>query len=156
MKTVYAIELNDQPSSDDISFLNDKSGQFYEEELLIIFHSAEKFIEAEQYFQDNQVLEDCYELVHLKQAEITPLFEDYGFIIDEVYYLIKNSVFAFNIVSGEATQIEMALFQIEEFLISTENVDGQFFYFVDIHQRELIQRFANAYEIELSLLDLDK
>ena len=85
-----------------------------------------------------------------------PIFSDYGFVTETQSYLLAEIVCTFSILSGLTEDIEMAKLQIEEHLIASETWNQQTIYYVDNNQKELIQGFSTAYNIEVSFLDLDK
>lgn len=156
MKTVYAIELNEELLEDEIELLEQVDVQIFVESSILLIPTKQKLERIKNYIMDIGKYEESYQLIELKQAERTDLFYDFGFIIGDSSYLITELICSFNIIQGQKEQIDMALLQMEECLLAIHQEDKQRFFFIDIQQKELIERFAKAYEIEVSFFDLDK
>jgi hypothetical protein len=107
---------------------------------------------------EKEVFEDTFPLFQLKQPEITPLFYDYGFITtDGTYYLYEELTFPFFIKKGNPQQLEMGLFQMMEHTICKDiALKNENLFFADKQQKELIEGIAKAYDIEVSIFELDK
>jgi len=100
---------------------------------------------------------DNYSLIELQNAELMPLFSDYGFISsNNRTYLFKEAILAFSITSGDTIEIEMALLQFEEYLIAKVLQNNESVYFVDKNYKDLIIKVASAYDINVHIFDLDK
>jgi hypothetical protein len=156
MKAVYAIELNENLLEDELESFQNECVQIFVDDSILIMQSVLDAKKIKDYLIKIGKYEDFYQLIQIEQPEITDLFDDYGFNLGRSYFLITELVCCFTIIKGEKEQIEMALIQMEECLLGLEQEDNQQFYFVDIQQKELIERFATAYEIEVSFFDLDK
>ena len=103
------------------------------------------------------IFEEKHLLVALEMSLNSPAFADYGFVSQSNQsYLLAELVCAFSITSGSIQDIEMASYQIEEHLIATETWKNQSYYFVDHNEKELIQGFADAYNIGVTFFNLDK
>jgi hypothetical protein len=127
----------------------------YDHELFIVDNENEATLIQKSLISENK-LEELHLLIALEHPAKRPLFSDYGFVTETQSYLLAELVCAFSILNGLTEDIEMAKFQIEEHLIATETWNQQTIYYVDNNQKELIQRFSAAYNIEVSFLDLDK
>ncbi|MBA2869902.1 hypothetical protein HNQ85_000160 [Anoxybacillus calidus] len=100
---------------------------------------------------------ETYSLLELENPERTDLFNDYGFISEQGRtYLYQETVIAFSIVEGDATEIAMALLQYEEYLIAKEHCNNEIIYFMDKTYEDLIKKVAAAYDINIHIFDLDK
>jgi hypothetical protein len=100
---------------------------------------------------------ETYSLLELEHPELTDLFSDYGFISEQGRaYLYQDTVIAFSIVAGDATEIAMALLQYEEYLIAMEHCNNKTIYFMDKTYEDLIKKVAAAYDINIHIFDLDK
>lgn len=93
--------------------------------------------------------EEVFSLIALESPSITARFYDYGFFsAKEKYYLYENMTVPFSIIAGSDIDIQMALFQIEEHLLAIDHT-GEPIYFIAQQERELIHRFAKAYNIQI-------
>ncbi|RAK22379.1 hypothetical protein B0I26_102373 [Anoxybacillus vitaminiphilus] len=100
---------------------------------------------------------ETYSLLELNNPELTDLFGDYGFISEQGRaYLYQETVIAFAVVDGDATEIDMALLQYEEYLIAKEHCNNETIYFMDKTYEGLIKKVAAAYDINIRIFDLDK
>jgi hypothetical protein len=96
--------------------------------------------------------EDTHQLIKVEGSAGAD-FYDYGFHIGTDTYLYTNDLSAFTITDGSDTQIEMALFQLEEHLVYTSSED---IYFTINHYTDLVLGIVKAYEVKVEFLDLDK
>jgi hypothetical protein len=100
---------------------------------------------------------ETYTLIELNDPELTDLFPDYGFITEQGRtYLYEETVIAFSVISGDPTEITMALLQYEEYLIAKEGHGKGTIYFMDKNYEDLIKKVASAYDINIHIFDLDK
>lgn len=124
---------------------------------LYIVNTEEDKIKLENIFKKRDLYEETYCLYPLHHPQLTLKFSDYGFTTaTNKHYLYTEMTEPFHILSGETEQIEMALLQMEEHLITVDNDNYKPTYYVDHHEVELIIRIAKAYEVQVSFLDLDK
>lgn len=117
---------------------------------LFIVESKQEADALADLYDSKDMFEEQYQLYYLEDAETTGIFPDYGFLSDgEGHYLYADNAIPFEITAGSTEQITMARFQVEEHLIAVENQDIPL-YFVDRNQKQLIEKYAQAYEIEIS------
>ncbi|RBW70570.1 hypothetical protein [Bacillus taeanensis] len=117
---------------------------------LVIIESKTEAAQLAAFYQEKDILENQFTLFRLEQVEMTDLFFDYGFSSTSNHaYLYEETSLPFIIKNGDLKQIEMALLQIEEHLIAKETND-QIFYYINRHQKELIEKYAQAYNITIS------
>ncbi len=151
----YGLEVSED-LTEDIDFLSSLPIQFEYEDTLFITKTEQDAEIIKEYLVTTDQYVDDYRVIQLISPVVTPLFEDYGFVLNDTNYMILDSIAIFYITHGEEKQVEMALYQIEECLIATETIEQVHYYIIDQHQKELIEGFASAYEIQLCFLDLDK
>jgi hypothetical protein len=150
----FAIELIHSESKQILDpFIPLTSSYIENHACIYFFYSYEDVQFLSKELEPFQVIENVHSLYRLEHPKVSDVFEDYGFITNQgSYYLIKDMVIAFQLTEGEHESIHMALLQIDEHLIA----QVQSYYFVDLHQRDLIERIAKAYQVMVSFLDLDK
>jgi hypothetical protein len=120
------------------------------DEQLVILASKEESENLAAFYEEKGLLENQFILFKLEQPETTDLFFDYGFFSNgNGAYLYEETSLPFTIKDGDSKQIEMALLQIEEHLIAKEQ-EAQTLYYIDRHQKELIEKYAKSYKITLS------
>ncbi|MBD8071345.1 hypothetical protein [Bacillus sp. PS06] len=156
MKVKYGIELNELLEEDELIFLETMNLKVFYEDFMIVTESNMDAEKIQDFFISKDKFEEFHKLIYLQHPILTDLFEDYGLILEGNHFLLLDSVSCFTFEEGNKIEIEMALYQIEECLLATETIDHIPHYFVDSDQQELIERFAHAYEVEVSFFDLDK
>ncbi|MCA0986016.1 hypothetical protein [Guptibacillus algicola] len=115
--------------------------------LVIVADKDEANSLVDYYTSKHAMGERCTLILLSQQCKPTAFLTDYGLISqNNRNYLYENMVTPFSIKKGEDEQIQMALLQIEEHLIATD----QNIMYVDVMQKELMEGIARAYQIELS------
>lgn len=161
MKSMYGLEIQ----------CTDDSPQYFQNLLLQMKHTTSIFdvddnllitgtaMEAKlikNILADRCLLEETYMLIRLENPTKSDLFSDYGFTTTkENHYLYQNMISVFQIVSGKQEEISMALIQMDESIIAIEEQYKKL-YFIDKNSQTFIEKVAQAYDIEVSFLDLDK
>jgi hypothetical protein len=89
-----------------------------------------------------------------KEAELTDLFGDYGFISRAEHpYLYEKLICLFRFApASPLADIEQANLQVEEHLIAQFSDQGQNVYAVDRQLEELMQGIAKAYRCQIEIL----
>lgn len=156
MSIVYGVELIPPSGALPglISQLVKKTGELVhaidrDGKLVIVSHEEEASLLAE-FYDSKHAFGETYTLIRLSEScRTTPQLPDYGFTSqNNRHYLYEDMVTAFSIERGDEEQIEMALLQIEEHLIASDNN----VFYVDVMQKELMEGIARAYQIELTFL----
>jgi hypothetical protein len=111
---------------------------------LIIFNNMTDFNSVEN------DIDEKFTLLKLQSPSLKKTFTDYGFVSGNgIHYLYDDLVRGFIINSENKDNVKMALFQIEEHLIASENSSEQTIYFVDKKLSPLIEKYKLAYEVEI-------
>jgi hypothetical protein len=111
---------------------------------LIIFNNMGDFNSVEN------DIEEKFSLLQIQSPTLTKTFTDYGFVSAKGnHYLYGELVRGFTIRSESKDNVKMALFQIEEHLIASENSSEHTIYFVDKKLSPLIEKYKLAYEVEI-------
>ncbi|WP_078552888.1 hypothetical protein [Bacillus alkalicellulosilyticus] len=146
----YAVEINPLPLDMDFSSFYEALYQITiptdEDGEMFVVSTKEEQEELADYFNEMDLLVAKHTLVKVENAEVEPIFYDYGFKARE-YYLYKDIVTSFHIVEGEPIQIEMALLQIQEDLLAFSNKEDVKEYYINKELQPLIQGYADAYKI---------
>ncbi|MFD1736534.1 hypothetical protein ACFSCX_08145 [Bacillus salitolerans] len=157
MKSIYGIELLDASYADIIepflpithSFLGSFSS-------IYLFNSYEDISYLQNQLEEYEIIDSVHHLLKLENVEYfegSGSLNDYGFKFpNQSYYVIRNMVRAFSILSGDEQEIKMALLQFDEHLLAKQGK----LYVVDAHHQGLIEKIAEAYNITVSFLNLDK
>jgi hypothetical protein len=90
------------------------------------------------------------------EAELTPLWSDYGFSSkSENHYLYAKLVSAFRFNSApSSSEQDQAVLQMEEHLLARYPVGAEMIYLVDKQLEELMLGIAKAYRCEIELVVL--
>ncbi|MBE4907960.1 hypothetical protein IMZ08_07835 [Bacillus luteolus] len=127
------------------------------DEQLLLVATAKEALELQDYLITKNLFEDFFLLIELHNPETKETFYDYGIhSLQEKDYLFLEMVSVFTIESGTKEQIEMSLYQFEEHLICIDTLESKKYYYVDRNFIELVNKIAQAYDIEVSFFDLDK
>lgn len=158
MEILYGVEvcIDESKQSRIIKEANETLHLFDTDEQLFIVKTVQEAKALEKIFTNIDGFVDTIQLILLESPVITRLFPDYGFQSkQDLVYLYADMTIPFKIVGGSETQIQMALYQIDEHLIAKELLD-ETIYFIDKNFISLINKYAIAYDIEVSFLHLDK
>ncbi|PLS15248.1 hypothetical protein CVD28_23250 [Bacillus sp. M6-12] len=158
MQTVYAVELKHTASEfpelfDLLREYTDSSAVY--RNFMIISDRNESDI-CKQISMAAQSFSGIHSLLKFAKMKKEALFTDYGFEADGFTFLFKESLTAFCFIDRAKEDTEMALLEMDEFLIASCILDGQEFFFAESSQTELILGLCRAYDIEVSFLNLDK
>ncbi|MCQ6266205.1 hypothetical protein M1K46_11070 [Fictibacillus sp. WQ 8-8] len=124
----------------------DRSGE------IIIVKTMEEALALKAYYETQNYFEELHPLYSPESFQPTDRFWDYGFrSASQHFYLFEDTVLSFTINGGTIQEISMALFQLDEHLIGTEQRDHSSKYFVDKEEKELIEKYASAYNIAITV-----
>ncbi|KON87059.1 hypothetical protein AF332_09715 [Sporosarcina globispora] len=101
------------------------------------------------------LFEGFFKLYYIKSGEKGETFNDFAIEIDSGSCLFTEPLCAFTITGGHSEDIQMAVYQFQEHLVFTAKED-KMVYFSELHLKDLIIGIAEAYDIQVSFLDLDK
>ncbi|MGM7681554.1 hypothetical protein ACSVDA_05295 [Cytobacillus sp. Hm23] len=160
MITYYGVEIPEEVDDSthllDITALISNITTFDFDQQLLLFSHSEDAILAKEYLLTYDYDIEEYVLFHAENIIPTTIFTDYGFKSEKgKYYMYKDMVSPFIVNSGKPQQIEMALMEINEFVVAIDGGQNTI-YFVDKQHIELIYGIAKAYDIEVSFFHLDK
>ncbi|MFV8827935.1 hypothetical protein [Alkalihalobacterium sp. APHAB7] len=150
----FALELKNNHNVD-ISTLENCYFQIYQQELfdetetMYVFTEQNAVDTLADQFSDLDLIEEVHELLLFEELKVYEKFPDYGWK-GKRYYMYRELVAPFKILAGEEVQIKMAALQMEEDLIAYDNTKQT--YYVDRNVKELIEGYANAYEIHVEFL----
>ena len=114
---------------------------------LFIVQTENEAIKLMDLLKERMLFETLHTLYLVEIPKIESSFMDYGFKTEsDNYYLYEDLIISFVINKGEDEQIKMALYQIEEDLIAADFL-GDEIYFVDKERKQLIEGYAQAYQI---------
>ncbi|WLR49775.1 hypothetical protein LC040_10690 [Bacillus tianshenii] len=108
------------------------------------------------YFETLEQFVDLHPIAHVSYPQSTQITTDYAIMSRTDAYFFADLVAAFKIINGKDEQKEMALYQIEEDLVASAKIDNTKVFFIDKKDKLLIEGYAEAYDIEVSFLHLDK
>ncbi|MEB1806573.1 MAG: hypothetical protein LPK26_04570 [Bacillaceae bacterium] len=154
MNSGFALELKNNLNID-ISTLEGCYLQIYQQdpfdeaESIYVFTEYNAIVALSNQFSNLELIEEVHELLLFEELKVYEKFSDYGWK-GKLYYLYRELVLPFKIVDGEEVQIKMATIQMEEDLIAYDYTKQT--YYVDFHVKELIEGYANAYEIHVEFL----
>ncbi|WP_139364853.1 hypothetical protein [Sutcliffiella halmapala] len=161
MKSMFGLEIqcaDDTPQyfQNLLLQLKHTTSIFDVDDNLLITGSAMEAKVIKNLLADRCLLEETYMLTLLENPITSPIFTDYGFVTaKDNHYLYHEMISSFQITSGKQEDISMALIQMDESIIAYEEQYKKL-YFFDRESQEFIQKVAQAYDIEVSFLDLDK
>ncbi|WP_216831719.1 hypothetical protein [Alkalihalobacterium elongatum] len=151
----FALEIKTNHGIADIKTLENCYYQIYHNEpideagYMFVFDNQHALNSLVDGLTGYNLIEEVHELLLLDELITFEKFSDYGWK-GKFYYLYRDIVLPFKISAGDEIQIKMARLQIEENLIAY-NVEKQLF-FVDAQFKELIEGYANAYEIHVEFI----
>lgn len=122
---------------------------FDEAESIYVFTEHNAIAILSKQFSSLNLIEEVHEVLFFEELTVYEKFSDYGWK-GKRYYLYRELVLPFKVVEGEEVQIKMAVLQMEEDLIAYDNKNQTFF--VGCHVKELIEGYANAYQIRVEFL----
>ncbi|KPB05232.1 hypothetical protein [Bacillus sp. CHD6a] len=129
---------------------------FDSDDSMLITDSAMEAKVVKNMLMDRSILEETYSLSLIENPIATSLFTDYGFVSEKNnHYLYQDMISIFTIESGIQVNIDMFLIQLEESIIAIEEQYKKS-YIIDKENKEFMQKVAQAYDIEVSIFDLDK
>lgn len=157
MQIVFGVEhceLRDQGSNDLSEFLQKISSTANvvdQDDRLCIVQTESDFQALKDLFQSEERLEETYELYPLQSPAVT-FNTDYGFVSSSKQaYLFKEMTIPFHL-NEESESAKMAMLQMEEHLVATDDSVSPCIYFADRQQRELIEQIASAYQVTVTFL----
>ncbi|MDM5229180.1 hypothetical protein QUF73_24020 [Cytobacillus sp. NJ13] len=102
------------------------------------------------------LFEEFFKLFYINSGVKGDTFNDYAIETDSGFCLFTELLSAFTITGGSEEDIRMALYQFQEHLVFTAKEEVPLVYFSELHLKDLIIGIAEAYDIQVSFLDLDK
>ncbi|MCD4838127.1 hypothetical protein LRS37_04425 [Neobacillus sedimentimangrovi] len=133
-------------------------------ETAIDWHSNNMFIylQREEALLAKEILHttDLFEHLHLAQivSEGTkgPYFEEYAIQLDsDTYCILTDDLVSFYITGKNKNELLMAKYQFEEHLVLATSENDKNIFFIELHNKELMQNIAKAYNINI-FFTLDK
>lgn len=161
MKSMFGLEIqcaDDKPQYFQNLLLQLKqiASIFDSDDSTLITDSAMEAKVIKNMLMDRSILEETYSLSLIENPVASSLFTDYGFVSEKNnHYLYQDMISIFRIESGKQADIEMFLIQMEESIIAIEEQYKKA-YIIDKENKEFMVKVARAYDIEVSLFDLDK
>ncbi|MDN4074739.1 hypothetical protein [Fictibacillus terranigra] len=117
-------------------------------ETIVIVKTMEEALALKEYYETQNLFEELHPLLSPAHFQPTGRFQDYGFqSVSQRHYLFEDTVLSFRVNRGTDQEISMFLFQLDEHLIGTDQEDDGSNYFVDREEKELIQKYASAYNV---------
>ncbi|MBX9973020.1 hypothetical protein [Cytobacillus firmus] len=102
------------------------------------------------------LFEEFFKLCYINSGVKGDTFDDYAIETDSGFCLFTELLSAFTITGGSEEDIRMAVYQFQEHLVFTAKEEVPLVYFSELHLKDLIIGIAEAYDIQVSFLDLDK
>ncbi|NLP50922.1 hypothetical protein [Bacillus sp. RO1] len=161
MKSMFGLEIQcaeDKPQYFQNLLLQLKqiASIFDSDDSMLITDSAMEAKVVKNMLMDRSILEETYSLSLIENPIATSLFTDYGFVSEKNnHYLYQDMISIFRIESGKQVNIDMFLIQLEESIIAIEEQYKKS-YIIDKENKEFMLKVARAYDIEVSIFDLDK
>ncbi|MDN4525371.1 hypothetical protein [Fictibacillus fluitans] len=117
-----------------------------------IVETKEEALRLKEYYESQNIFEDIHPLIRTETFQPTALFRDYGLIsAAHRYYLFTDLIFSFHLINPQPGEPDQFLFQLEEHLIGTETKGQKKIYYADRAERELIEKYASAYNVSISV-----
>ncbi|MBT2687085.1 hypothetical protein J7I93_02690 [Bacillus sp. ISL-47] len=159
MKFLYGVEANyiveDVPEFMD--FIKKETELFDFQRSIFLFENDSDAELAKNLLIESNLIEGSSLLYYITNGEKGESFDDFGLESAKGFYLYPEMLCAFFITRGDAEDIQMAKYQFHEHLVFTAKDDDiGLIYFSELHLKDLINGIAEAYDIEVSFLDLDK
>ncbi len=161
MKSMFGLEIqcaDDKPQyfQNPLLQLKQIASIFDSDDSMLITDSAMEAKVVKNMLMDRSILEETYSLSLIENPVASSLFTDYGFVSEKNnHYLYQDMISIFRIESGKQADIEMFLIQMEESIIAIEEQYKKS-YIIDKENKEFMVKVARAYDIEVSIFDLDK
>ena len=161
MKSMFGLEIqcaDDKPQYFQNLLLQLKqiASIFDSDDSTLITDSAMEAKVVKNMLMDRSILEETYSLSLIENPVASSLFTDYGFVSEKNnHYLYQDMISIFRIESGKQADIDMFLIQMEESIIAIEEQYNKS-YIIDKENKEFMVKVARAYDIEVSIFDLDK
>ncbi|WP_404458584.1 hypothetical protein [Sutcliffiella horikoshii] len=161
MKSMFGLEIqcaDDKPQYFQNLLLQLKqiASIFDSDDSMLITDSAMEAKVVKNMLMDRSILEETYSLSLIENPVASSLFTDYGFVSEKNnHYLYQDMISIFRIESGKQADIDMFLIQMEESIIAIEEQYNKS-YIIDKENKEFMVKVARAYDIEVSIFDLDK
>ncbi|WP_404428693.1 hypothetical protein [Sutcliffiella horikoshii] len=161
MKSMFGLEIqcaDDKPQYFQNLLLQLKqiASIFDSDDSMLITDSAMEAKVVKNMLMDRSILEETYSLSLIENPVASSLFTDYGFVSEKNnHYLYQDMISIFQIESGKQADINMFLIQMEESIIAIEEQYNKS-YIIDKESKEFMIKVARAYDIEVSIFDLDK
>ncbi|GLB58186.1 hypothetical protein [Cytobacillus sp. NCCP-133] len=156
---VFGVEANHiiEELPEFIEFIKNETRLSELQKNIFLFEKKEDAQFAQSALMDAALFEDFSLLYYIINGEKGETFDDFGIESKSGFYLFSELLCAFVISGGVKENIQMAKYQFQEHLVFTGKEDNvKPMYFAELHLKELIIGIANAYDIQVSFLDLDK
>lgn len=159
MKILYGVEagyiIQDVPEFMNLIKNNTELFDFRQSIFLLEERDDAEF--TKNVLTDAGLFEELFVLCYIKSGVKGETFEDFAIETENGVFLFTEHLSAFTITGGNKEDIRMALLQFQEHLVFTAKEEKMpAVYFSELHLKELITGIAQAYDIQVSFLDLDK
>ncbi|WP_026583367.1 hypothetical protein [Bacillus sp. J33] len=159
MQVLYGIEANFiiEEVPEFIEFIANKTELFDYRQRIFFFEKKEHAEYAKGALIEAGLFEESLKAYYIESGVKGETFDDFGIEMETGYYLFSELLCLFSITHGSEEEIQMAKYQFQEHIVFTaKNNSSAPVYFSELHLRELINGIADAYDIQVSFLDLDK
>lgn len=159
MKKLFGIEANYiiEEVPEFVALIKEQTKIIDFHDQIFLFEKQSEAEKAEHLLKEVNLFENKLHLLLINEGEKGETFFDFGMESEDRNFLFIENLCAFCIEKGDPEAVEMAVFQFQEHLVFTaENEKPGTIYFSERHLQDLIKGIADAYDIQVSFLDLDK
>ncbi|SDM81410.1 hypothetical protein SAMN04488137_2046 [Fictibacillus solisalsi] len=119
---------------------------------IAIVETKEEALRLKEYYVSQGMFEDIHPLIRMETFQPTGHFPDYGLLsAAHRYYLFADLVFGFHLSNPQSGETDQFIFQLEEHLIGTDTTKQEKVYYADRAERELIEKYASAYNVSITV-----
>ncbi|WHY70422.1 hypothetical protein [Fictibacillus enclensis] len=119
---------------------------------IAIVETKEEALRLKEYYESQGMFEDIHPLLRMETFQPTERFHDYGLLsAAHHYYLYGDLTFGFHLTNPQSGETDQFLFQLEEHLLGTETKKQKEIYYADRTERELIEKYASAYNVSITV-----
>ncbi|MBG9444866.1 hypothetical protein [Cytobacillus firmus] len=159
MKILYGVEagyiIQDVPEF--MNLIKNNTELFDFQQSIFLFEERTHAEFTKSVLVDAGLFEEFFKLYYIKSGVKGETFEDFAIETESGVCLFTELLSAFTITGGNMEDIRMAVYQFQEHLVFTAKEDTMpAVYFTEFHLKDLIIGIAEAYDIQVSFLDLDK
>ncbi|MGN7178342.1 hypothetical protein [Cytobacillus sp. SAFR-174] len=159
MKILYGVEagyiIQDVPEF--MNLIKNNTELFDFQQNIFLFEERNDAEFTKSVLVDAGLFEEFFKLCYIKSGVKGETFEDFAIETESGVCLFSELLSAFTITGGNKEDIRMAVYQFQEHLVFTKKEEKMpAVYFSELHLKDLIIGIAEAYDIQVSFLDLDK